>query len=777
MGIVHLAEEREPPGRTLALKVIRAGMDSKQILARFEREQQSLALMDHPCIAKVLGAGETEQGLPYFAMEYIEGDPITTYCDGNRLSTRERLALFIQVCDGVQHAHQKGVVHRDLKPANILVAQGDGGPMPKIIDFGVAKATAQETLALTFFTDLGMLIGTPEYMSPEQAGLAPDDVDTRADVYTLGMVLYELLAGTLPFDARELRKAGLDEIRRRIREVDAPRPSARVQTLGGASTDAARNRKTEPHRLVSQLKGDLDWIAMKTLEKDRDRRYGSASDLASDISRYLVGEPIVARPPSALYQIRKLVLRHKLPFAFAAGAAGLLAATAVVMTIQAGRITREKARADKEAETAQRTASFLMGLFQVSDPTSGEGKSITAREILDRGARDIRDQLKDQPGTRAQMLDTIGMVYRSLGLFSDAEPYLREALGTRASSDGKPSAELASSRFHLGLLLLDMGQLDKAETSLRESLDMTRRLQGEESVAAGACYSEIGRLLYQEGRYKEAEKSLVRAQAIQEKILGVNNQDVSKTVNSLGMLYDSQGKRSEAEAMYKRAMAIDEKTLSPGNPDRAVVYSNLAELYRAQARYTEAEPLYLKTLAIFEKTLDPDHPNIATVYNNLGLLYRAEKRYPEAEKAFQRCKQTLLKVLPPSHPYLAAMTNNIGVLKLQEGDLQAAEPLLREALAMRQRIFHGDHPDVAESLFNLAMLLDERHRFSEALPLYDQSLEMRKKALGERHPLVAKTMERYAGILRKTDREQEAASLEAQAKAINDAVAATVPKR
>ena len=776
MGVVHLAEEIDPPHRTVALKVIKAGFDTGEVLARFKREQHSLSRMDHPCIAKVLGAGETDQGLPYFAMEFVDGDPITTYCDRNALTNAERLRLFVRVCDGAQHAHQKGVVHRDLKPSNILVAQAEGGPVPKIIDFGVAKATGHEAIALTFFTEKGMLIGTPEYMSPEQAGLAPDDVDTRADVYALGMVLYELLAGSLPFDPRELRKAGLDEIRRWIREVDAPRLSARVRTLGDASLAAARNRRTDPHRLAGELKGDLDWIAMKALEKDRERRYGSANELAADVSRYLDGAAIIARPPSALYRIRKTVLRHKAPFTVAAAILVLLTATAVITTVQARHIAREKTRADREAETARRTAAFLMSLFEVSDPTSGEGKSISAREILDRGARDVRQQLKDEPETRAQMLDTIGMVYRSLGLYADAEPYLREALDISKKEWGDSSPEAGSRTLHVGLLLFDMGKLDDAEPLLRQGLDIARHAEGEESASAGECTAELGRLLYHKGKLADAEALLLRAKAIQEKTLGPDNQEVAKTVNSLGMLYDDQGKRHEAESMYERSMAIDEKTLGEDNPSRAVVYANLAELYRGEGRYSDAEPLYLKALAIFQKTLDPGDAHIATIDNNLGLLYRAEKRYPEAERAYKQCKDILLKALPADHPDIVTMTNNIGVLKLMEGDLRGAEPLLEEALSKRQRIFHGDHPKVAESLFNLAMLREEQHRFGDAVPLYDQALAMNQRVYGVRHAAVAKTMERYAGMLRKMGREQQAGALEAQARVIHEASAATTGK-
>jgi non-specific serine/threonine protein kinase/serine/threonine-protein kinase len=298
MGEVWLAEQTEPVTRRVALKVIKQGMDTKQVVARFEAERQALAMMDHPAVAKVFDAGATPEGRPYFAMEYVKGVPITTHCDRHRLSNAERLKLFMQVCEGVQHAHQKAIIHRDLKPSNVLVSIQDGKAVPKIIDFGVAKATAQRLTEKTVFTQLGVLIGTPEYMSPEQAEMTEQDVDTRTDVYSLGVMLYELLVGALPFDPKELRSGGYDGIRRKIREEDPPRPSTRLSTLGDRSAESAKCRQVDLPSLQRQLRGDLDWITMKALEKDRTRRYGSPMELAADVERHLEHRPVLASPPS-----------------------------------------------------------------------------------------------------------------------------------------------------------------------------------------------------------------------------------------------------------------------------------------------------------------------------------------------------------------------------------------------------------------------------------------------------------------------------------------------
>jgi non-specific serine/threonine protein kinase/serine/threonine-protein kinase len=346
-------------------------MDTKEVVLRFESERQALAMMDHPCIAKVFDAGATERGRPYFVMEYVQGVPITEHCDTNRSTMRERLKLFSQVCEGVQHAHQKAIIHRDLKPSNVLVAIQDGRAVPKIIDFGVAKATAQRLTERTMFTELGQMIGTPEYMSPEQAEMTGQNIDTRTDVYSLGVVLYELLTGALPFDQKELRQVGFDEIRRKIREDEPPRPSTRVSKLGDRSTVSARNRRMTPARLKSLLSGDLDWITMKALEKDRTRRYGSPVEFAADIGRYLADRPVIAGSPSSAYRVGKFVKRHKVGVSVAAGLLVILIAFAVTMTIQAGRIARERDRALAAEQLARTEAETVVEVSQFRSWTRG----------------------------------------------------------------------------------------------------------------------------------------------------------------------------------------------------------------------------------------------------------------------------------------------------------------------------------------------------------------------------------------------------------------------
>jgi len=514
-GIVYMAEQEHPVRRRVALKVIKRGMDTKQVLARFEAERQALALMDHPNIAKVLDAGSTEAGRPYFVMELVKGVPVTEYCDASNLTTRERLELFVQVCRAVQHAHQKGVIHRDLKPSNVLVTLHDGVPVPKVIDFGIAKATQSRLTEKTLFTEFRQLVGTPAYMSPEQAEMSGLDVDTRSDVYALGVLLYELLTGTTPFDARELCRAAYGEIQRIIREVEPPRPSTRLGTMGASLTAVAAHRRTEPAKLGELVRGELDWIVMKALEKDRARRYETATDLAADVLRYLHDELVQARPPSRAYKVRKFARRNRLALAAAGAVAaslllGLGVATVGFLRASAARdraVTAhthaEHARAAEAthrrltelalAETQQarvqaeisrdhaKAVNDLLHEIFVNVNRRRTGDETAFARALKEAADKVDDgALRDQPEVEAAVHATLGNIYFSWGAVTPAEHHLRAALNIRQQlAPPEGNLDLGKSLSNLGWVLRAKGDHNAAEAILKDSLEMHRRLLGD----------------------------------------------------------------------------------------------------------------------------------------------------------------------------------------------------------------------------------------------------------------------------------------------------------
>jgi len=421
MGIVYLAEQQYPVRRQVALKIIKPGMDSKRVLARFEAEQQTLARLDHPNIAKVFDAGTTETGCPFFVMEYVEGIAITDFCDRHKLGIKDRLRLFSVACQAIQHAHQKGIIHRDIKPSNILVTEQDGQPAPKIIDFGVAKAMGQPLTERTLKTEDSQLLGTPEYMSPEQANMAQELIDTCSDVYSLGVLLYVLLAGVLPFDPEALRKGGIDQIRRTIRESDPKTPSTRLTKLGEEAAAIAQNRRMEIQALARHLRKELEWIPLKAMRKERSERYRSASELSDDIENYLKGEPLIAGPPTSIYRLKKFMRRN-------AVLCGAVAAVGVTLFLGLAATTVLYLRADRQAQISEAVSSFLRNdLLESVSPTRAMGREVTVRSFLDAAAQSLETKFKDKPLVEASIRDTIGNIYRHLGNFEAAELHLERA--------------------------------------------------------------------------------------------------------------------------------------------------------------------------------------------------------------------------------------------------------------------------------------------------------------------------------------------------------------
>jgi non-specific serine/threonine protein kinase/serine/threonine-protein kinase len=630
MGEVWLAEQQRPVRRQVALKIIKAGLDTAQVVARFEAERQALALMDHPAIAKVFDAGTTELGRPYFAMEFVRGESLMAYCERHRLTIRDRLELFVHICEGVQHAHQKGIIHRDLKPSNILVsAQGDR-PAPKIIDFGVAKATSQPLIERTLYTSLGGFVGTLEYMSPEQAEMGGVDVDTRADVYALGAVLYELLTGELPFDRRQFVTSGFDEIRHAIREIRPPKPSTRVTQLGDAADAAAHRRQTTHGSLKTLLRGDLDWITMKALEKDRARRYPTAMDFAADVRRHLESLPVTAGPPSALYRGRKFVRRHRVGVGVGSTIFVLLTLFAFAMALQAGRIARERDRANREARNTRQVADFLIELFAVSDPSESRGNSLTAREILQKGAEKLDQRLDEQPDVKARLQATIGTVYTSLGLYREAEPLLRRALETNQRLLGDDDAETVGSAHQLANLLWYQDKLKEAERLYTDVIARRERTLGVADPQTLRAKFDLGTVYWAEKRLDEAERITGETLERQRQVLGEAHKHTQDSMHSLASIYYRQGRLPEAETLQVKVLELRRRVLGSDHPETLLDVYNLATIHDRMERVDTAEQLYKSAVADMSRVLGTTHRWTCLAQRRLAALYARQKRFNES---------------------------------------------------------------------------------------------------------------------------------------------------
>src|SRR5713226_997524 len=619
MGEVWRAEQTEPFHRTVALKVIKAGMDTKAVVARFDSERQALALMEHPSIAKVFDAGATPSGRPYFVMEYVPGISITAYCDNHCLMIKERLGLFMRVCEGVQHAHQKAIIHRDLKPSNILVSEVDGKPMPRIIDFGLAKATSQRLTDESMYTRVGAILGTLEYMSPEQADSAGEDIDTRTDVYSLGVVLYQLLVGTLPLD---LKKLTYEEMLRRLRDKDVPKPSSRILAQDGESAITAKNRGTDAPSLTRQLRGDPDAVVLKALEKDRKRRYGSPSELAADLGRYLRNEPVSAHTPSAAYRTRKYIRRHRLGVAVATGLLAILPAFAVVQRVQLQRTRLERDRANRERDRATRITGFMTGMFQVSDPSEQRGNSVTAREILDKASKDIETGLAKDPETQAQMMHVMGDVYEKLGLYPRAQALQQQSMEIRQRVLGPEHPDTLTSMNDLALDLDDSGHYAEAEKLEREALDISRRVLGPEHPDTLMLMSNLANTLWQEGHYPEAEKLNRETLGIQRRVLGPEHPGTLRSMNNLATDLDDSD--AEAEKLFRETLDIKRRVLGPEHPDTLLAMTNLAIVLSGKGRYAEAEKLEREELDISRRVLGPKHKGTLKSMTNLAIVLSRE---------------------------------------------------------------------------------------------------------------------------------------------------------
>jgi non-specific serine/threonine protein kinase/serine/threonine-protein kinase len=750
MGSVYLAEQTAPIRRRVAIKLTNPRSNTDVALRRFDAERQALALMNHPNIAQVYDAGTSEAGEPFFVMEHVAGNPLIDYCDDHRIDVRGRLELMLAVCDGVHHAHQKGVIHRDLKPSNILVTT-NGEPVPKIIDFGIAKALDEPLTDATLMTG-DRLLGTPAYMSPERIKVG-GDIDVRADIYSLGVMLYELLTGELPF---EMEDSGYYEIASRVLTEDPARPSDRVTTFDRARlSEVAQERSTDGTGLGRRLRGDLDWITMKAMEKDRGRRYDSAAALAADIRRHLKREPVEAGPPSKAYRMARFIQLHTVAVISAAVVVLALLAGIVGTTVQARRANREAERANQEAAAAEQVSDFLVGLFRVSDPSEALGETITAREILDRGAEKINADLADQPHIQARLQETMGEVYNGLGLFDASEELFIAAYETERELHDEPHLHLVEALSALGRLYHWKGNFPAAEGYLRQAREMSEALELGDSVTMAERISALGGVVGQQGRFEEAIALQLSAveilRAIDEPgelaevllLLGILSTEHGDWQGADGYLVESieimegigsedkpkyaramvaranvlkrLGRFEEAEAGYRKAVAIQERIFDPEHPLIIESRMSLANLLLEQERFDEAGPLYEWTVAASERRFGPDHPTTGQLSFNLALFYNGQKDYERALPHCERAKEILEGNLGPDHYIVAMIDVVLGDIHAGEGRLDQAEASYLRALDRLEHAVGGEHPRYAEAALSYAAFLESTNREDEAL--------------------------------------------------------------
>jgi serine/threonine protein kinase len=734
MGEVWLAEQTKPIHRTVALKLIKTGMDTKAVVARFESERQALALMDHPNIARVFDAGATAEGRPYFVMEYVPGLPITEYCDKHRLTIAERLELFIQVCEGVQHAHQKAIIHRDLKPSNVLVVEQDSKPVPKIIDFGLAKATAQRLTDKTLFTELGMMLGTPEYMSPEQADQTEQNIDTRTDVYSLGIILYQLLVGMLPFEGQAARAGTLEAILRMIREQEPPKPSTKIRSLGDTSNALAEKRREEPRLFARHLRGELDWITMKALEKDRARRYASPAELGADIQRHLSDDPVLAGPPSAMYRASKFVRRHRFGVISATILVLLLIVFATAMAVQARRIAKERDRANRQAEVAQRVADFMTNMFKVSDPSAARGNTITAREILDKASTQIETGLSTNPELRAQMMYVMGGVYENLGLYPRSQALLQQSLEIRQRVLAPENPDTLRSMHSLGWVLEREGRYKESEKLDRQTIAAEQRVLGPEHPNTLATTSNLAVVLRSEGHFAEAEKLNRQTLEVERRVLGPENLSTLGTMHNLSADLESEGKYPEADKLEVETLEIRRRVLGPEDPKTLDTMNDLGGLLNEEGRYAEAEKLDRETLDIRRRVLGGEHPSTLTSRTNLANALASEGRLAEAETLDRETVEIQRRVLGPEHPDTLSAMSNLSFILTSEGHDAEAEKLDRETFEIQKRVLGPEHPNTLLTMGNLASDLAKTHHYAEAEMLLKQTLDIQRRVIGPDSP-------------------------------------------
>ncbi|MEP0847075.1 MAG: tetratricopeptide repeat protein [Phycisphaerae bacterium] len=724
-GVVYLAQQEEPVRRQVALKVVKPGMDSRHVIARFEAERQALALMDHPSIARVFDGGQTDSGHPYFVMELVRGLPVTRFADEHRLSVPERVKLFAAVCRAVHHAHQKGVIHRDLKPGNVLVVEQDGRPVPKVIDFGVAKAIGGAADSVLAHTAARQLIGTPAYMSPEQLARG-EDVDTRSDVYSLGVLLYELLSGTTPFDKEALERRGVGDIERAIREAEPQRPSTRIAQAARTAArrpveppveprsdaaaratcpapDVAANRATDPASLARLLRGELDWIVMKCLEKDRARRYDSASSIADDLERFVRGEAVQAGPPSALYRARKFAGRHRAAL-LAAGAVsaalvlGLGAAISGFVAAQAARGVAEHHRrlAESRAEQARQAAAkaeavarFLQEMLASADPRESAQRDISMREVLDKAVARL-----------------------------DA-----------GSLSAEPDSE-AAARLVIGRTLRELARYEPAAVQIEQALALYERLRGEDHLDYADALQERATLRKNCGDSAGSADDFCRALEINRRHRPPDDPRMIAILNDSAAALTDSNRVDLAEAQLREALALARRPAPGASPYLSEVLNNLAFALAAQQRYDEAEPLFREAIEVNRRALGDVHPNLATNLDNLAQLLVARGALEQAAESYRDALAIRRTVFGDDHPDVAVTLHNYAVLLHRQGDVVGCEAAVRESFDIFRRIHGLANLETLQVLDSLVSVVGAQARLDEAERLLTEAIDAVRDSAG-----------------------------------------------
>jgi len=742
MSTVYLAVRADDVyQQKVALKVLAYGADRSDLSARFRAERQILASLDHPGIARLLDGGNTDDGRPYLVMEYIGGEPIDRYCDRHRLGIDARIDLFRQVCAAVQYAHQNLVVHRDIKPSNILVTAGG---VPRLLDFGIAKFLegAQHPGTIEA-TATGLRLMTPLYASPEQ--VEGGAITTATDVYSLGALLYVLLTGQSPYRVPATRP---DALQRAVLEQNPERPSAAAGRATGEASSRpsdgageegptaealAEERGLRPLQLRRKLRGDLDNIVLTALRKEPARRYASVALLSEDLRRHREQLPVAAQPDTLEYRARKFVLRHRAGVAAAAAGLAILLGLAATMTVQALRLARQRDEIRAERDKALKLTGLLEQVFSGSDPSESRGETLTAREILDKGAARAMADLEHQPETQASLALVIGRVYQRLGLKERAQPFLQQSLSLRQRLRGPSDPAVAESLLALALLDQDRGEFAAAEAGQRRALDILRGRLGDEDASVADALNDLSATLIALAKYPEAESGLRRALVIHRKVHGDTHETVASDLSNLGSVLRKAGKLAEAEAAHREALAVGRKVFGPVHPDLARQVNNLAVVLRDEDRFAEAETYAREALGITRKLYGVEHPDIALQLSNLGSILRGRGDYEGAIAAAREGLEMRRRLFGPDHEQVAMSLGNLGDLMEQTGDLAEARSLYEEALRVERKALGPEHPRTATVLAHLADVSLAQGDLGRAEPLAREAMEIRRKALGEGH--------------------------------------------